>query len=324
MKKLGWILLAIVLGLLAVILIGPFLIPIPPLEGTLPPQQLADPDSQYMRIGDVDLHYKKAGTGEPSLVLLHGFPSSAYSWREVLAPLSKNHTVVAYDRPGFGLTSRPLEWSGENPYSPDAQPEILLSLMDELGLEQSVLVGNSAGGALAIQAALENPERVKALVLVAPAIYQGNDRPSLQQILLNTPQGRRAGVLLVRQIAEWGRELGKTAWHDPSKITPEIWDGYTLPLKTDNWDKALLEVARSSGSRENLADRLSELNIPVLVIAGDDDRIVPTQDSIRAASEIPGAELVVIPNCGHAPQEECPNEFLAAVNDFLARLEESN
>jgi len=75
--------------LLAVLLIGPFLIPVPPLEGTLPPEQLADPNSKFIDIHNVNLHYKEHGEGDPVFVLLHGFGASEFSWREVVAPLSK-------------------------------------------------------------------------------------------------------------------------------------------------------------------------------------------------------------------------------------------
>ena len=66
--------------------------------------------------------------------------------------------------------------------------------------------------------------------------------------------------------------------------------------------------------------RLNELQLPVLVISGDDDRIVPAQDSIRLSGEIPGAELAVIPQCGHVPHEECPDAFLKATLDFVSGL----
>jgi len=125
------------------------------------------------------------------------------------------------------------------------------------------------------------------------------------------------GPLFVRSIRNWGLEFGRSAWHDPSKITDEIWAGYTKPLQAENWDKGLYEVTLASRSL-GLDKRLDELQIPVLIITGDDDRIVPTEQSIRLAGELPNAELVVIPNCGHVPHEECPEPFLAAVNSFLA------
>ncbi len=99
----------ILLGVvLVVILVGPFLVPIPPLEGTASPERLADPDSRFIEVDGLVVHYKIAGQGSPAILLLHGFGASVFSWREVMEPLSWYGMVVAFDRPAFGLTSRPM------------------------------------------------------------------------------------------------------------------------------------------------------------------------------------------------------------------------
>jgi pimeloyl-ACP methyl ester carboxylesterase len=305
---------------LVVVLVGPFLIPIPPLEGAVPPEQLADADSQFIEVNGVKVHYKEYGQGqpgEPALILLHGFASSTYSWREVQEALAQGRRVVAFDRPAFGLTERPMEWDGPDPYSADAQADLTIGLMDALGIDQAVLVGNSAGGTVAALTALKHPERVPALVLVDAAIYQGG-RPGWFGWLSRTPQMQRLGPLLARNIQKWGRQFGEAAWHDPSRLSDEIWAGYTKPLQAENWDRALWNLTAASGA-SGLGEQLDRLQLPVLVLTGDDDRIVPTEQSVRLASELPDAELVVFPQCGHVPQEECPEAFLQAVEDFLAQ-----
>ncbi len=311
--------LLIALGvLLVILLVGPFLVPVPPLEGTVPPEQLADPDSRFIEVNGITVHYKMAGEGKPALILLHGFAASTFSWREVIGPLSEMGTVVAFDRPGFGLTERPMpgEWEGRSPYSPEAQADLTVGLMDALGIERAVLVGNSAGGTVALLTALTYPERVEALVLVSPAVYVGGGTPGWLRPLVNTPQMRHLGPLLARRIQDWGVEFARSAWHDPEKLTPEIWEGYARPLRAENWDRALWEVTRASRPL-GLEKRLGEVRVPVLVITGDDDHIVPTEQSIRLAGEIPGAQLAVIPECGHVPQEECPEPFLEAVTGWV-------
>lgn len=316
-----WIRIAlIVVGvLLCIVLIGPFLVPIPPLEGTLPPEQLADPDSQFVEVNGLQVHYKMMGEGEPVLVLLHGFGASLFSWHKVMEPLSEVGTVIAFDRPAFGLTERPLPgaWTGASPYSTEAQVELAVGLLDALGVERAILVGNSAGGAIAMLTALAHPEQVQALVLVDPAVYAGGGSPALVRLLSNTPQMRRLGPWLARRIQTWGRDLVGLAWHDPSRITPEDWAGYLKPLRAENWDRALWELTRASHP-SNLAQRLAEIQVDYLVITGDDDRTVPTEQSIRLSRELSHATLAIIPNCGHVPQEECPAEFLQAVKDFLS------
>lgn len=304
--------------LLVLLLIVPFLIPVPPLENTVPAESLADDDSKFIEINGVNVHYKTYGTGEPVFILLHGFGASLFSWHEVVNPLAEYGTVIAYDRPAFGLTERPLEWKGESPYSQDSQVELVIGLMDTLGIEKAILVGNSAGGTISMLTALKYPERIESLILVDPAVYAGGGAPAWIRPLLGTPQMRHLGLLFARQIQAQGVEFIKTAWHDPSKIPQSTFDGYQKPLQVGNWDKALWELTLSS-RESGLAERVSEFNLPILVVTGDDDRIVPTEQSLRLAEEIPNADLAVISQCGHLPHEECPDEFMQAVQDFLGK-----
>ena len=95
--------------------------------------------------------------------------------------------------------------------------------------------------------------------------------------------------------------------------------GYTKPLQVDNWDRALWEHTISQRA-EDLVPRLQEIRVPVLVITGDDDRIVPPDRSADLVNHLPDARLVVIPQCGHLPHEERPVEFMDAVADFLRGL----
>ena len=319
MKRLLRFLGGALLVILLLLLIVPLLIPIPPLEGTKPIEQLADPDSRFIEINGLSVHHKVRGQGEPIFILLHGFGASLFSWREVMTPLAAYGTVIAYDRPAFGLTERPLQWSGENPYSPEAQVALVIGLMDALGVERAILVGNSAGGTVAMQTALAHPDRLQALILVDPAVYGGGGAPAWVRPLLHTPQMRRLGPLLARQLQTRGPELIELAWHDPSRITPNVLEGYQKPLRAEHWDRALWELTLASRASD-LPERLSELTLPTLVITGDDDRIVPTAQAVRLAEELPNARLAILPQCGHLPHEECPAEFMQAVGEFRQRL----
>lgn len=308
-------------GMLLLPLVGPLVVPIPSLANTTTIEQLAGPDSLFVGLGELSVHYQERGEGEPVVVLLHGFGASLFSWREVMAPLAAYGRVVAFDRPAFGLTSRPLpgEWT-ENPYTPEAQVRLLIALLDELNISQAILVGNSAGGTIAVQAALAHPERVAGLVLVGAAIYAGGGAPAWVRPLLGTPQLDRIGPLISRQLAgEAGENLIRAAWFDPTQITPEIWEGYRKPLRVENWDRALWELTKASREAQ-LEGRLGGIHVPTLVVSGAEDRIVPLSQSQQLAQEIPGASLTVLPRCGHVPQEECPLAFMEAVSAWLARL----
>jgi len=315
-KKIARTLLILISILILAALIVPFLIPVPPLKGTRSIEELADPDSHFIDVNGLNVHYKMAGSGKPVFILLHGFGSSTFTWDNVMAPLSKYGSVVAFDRPAFGLTARPLTWSGQNPYTPEAQTDLVVGLMDKLGIEQAILVGNSAGGTIAAYTAIRYPKRVLELVLVDAAIYSGGGVPDWVKPLLKTPQMRHLGPLISRNLLSRGNELILQAWHDPTKVTPKILEEYAKFTELSDWDKALWEFTLA-GHDLKLGDRLDEIAQPVLVITGDDDRIVPTQESVRLSKELPLAGLVVIPNCGHVPQEECPEAFLQTITSFI-------
>ena len=154
------------------------------------------------------------------------------------------------------------------------------------------------------------------MILVDAAVYTGGGTPAFIRPLLNTPQMDHLGPLITRQFSRRGDDFARSAWHDPSRLTPEIWEGYRKPLQAENWDIALWEFTKAS-QIPDLPDQLALVQMPALVITGDDDRIVPTEDSIRLADELPNAELVVIPECGHIPHEERPELFMEAVIEFV-------
>lgn len=127
--------------------------------------------------------------------------------------------------------------------------------------------------------------------------------------------------MIARQIENNGDDFIRSAWHDPSKSTQETWDGYHKLLRAENWDRALWELTIASET-SNLAEQLVDLELLAPVITGDDDRNMPTEQSLRIAEELPNATLNVISECGHLPHEEQPYAFMQAVIVFLLELTE--
>jgi pimeloyl-ACP methyl ester carboxylesterase len=291
-------------------------------RSTVAPESLADPDSRFAEVKGLQLHYKVSGQGETNLVLLHGFAASHFSWRGMIAPLAERYRVVAFDRPGFGLSARPLpgEWTGDNPYSRPAQSDLTAAFLDELGLEQAVLLGHSAGGTIAVLTAQRHPHRVKALVLLAPAIYTQGGAPQWMLPLLSSPPARWLGPRFLRALFKRGERLFRMAWHDPSKVTAEMLAGHAKPFRVKHWDRALWEFLAASRPVADLVTRLPEITVPALVISGDHDRFVPAEQSKRLASELADAESCIIPQCGHIPHEECPTASLQAMAAVLDKL----
>lgn len=304
---------------LLILFVGPFLVPVPPFEGTRTSQELADEGSQFIEINGLAVHVKKNGLGKKNFILLHGFGASLFSWHAVMKPLGQLGTVIAYDRPAFGLTERPMEWESKNPYGPQANVDLLMGIIEYFGMQKVILVGNSAGATVAMDFFLQHKDRVEALILVDPAVYGNVDRFTWARPFIQLPQVQHLGPLFVRSIQKKGLELVEMAWYDPSQITQETWDGYTKPLLVDNWDKALWYFT-TAGQAVDLPNHFGEFKIPVLVITGDTDRIIPTENSVRLSEELPSAKLVIIPQSGHVPHEERPSQFMEAVESFLNTL----
>lgn len=314
--------LAFFFSLLALIIIVPLVVPIRALDNTVDASDLADEDSLFTQVNEIDVHYKdfnskKGDEGEKTFVLLHGFGSNIYTWHEIVDALATRGRVIAFDRPAFGLTEKPLEWQGTNPYSLKGQVNLTLGLLDELNIDQAIFVGHSAGATVSTALAVDHPTRVEALVLIDAAIYQGGGTPAWIRPLLYTPQMNRLGPTFMRQIAqEPGQNMIQSAWYDPEKLDADTTAAYRKPLQVHDWDKALWELTKASRS-PGLAPKLSEIRVPALVVSGREDMIVPLALSERLATDIPNAELTVLDTCGHVPQEECPQTFLESVENFL-------
>ncbi|MDP2872143.1 MAG: alpha/beta hydrolase [Bacillota bacterium] len=290
--------------------------------GTVPSRELGGERSRWFQRDGYAVHYQATGEGEPALLLMHGFGASLFSWHKVMEPLSAFGRVIAYDRPGFGITERPLpgSWADPTPYGDDENIWTAAALAAEAGGSGNlVLVGHSAGGRLAVLAALRHPDKVAALVLVAPALGRHPGFPGWVRALAATRAGRLVGPRLLRWlIARAGRLIG-LAWHDSSRLRQEDIEGYRLPLQARDWDRGLWEVVIASQPAA-LTGELGRLQMPVLFITGDDDRIVPAYETRANAARVPNGRMVVISECGHIPHEERPELFLAAVSSFLSTL----
>jgi pimeloyl-ACP methyl ester carboxylesterase len=191
--------------------------------------------------------------------------------------------------------------------------------MDSLGIEDAILVGNSAGGNVAAQTALAHPDRVEGLVLVDASIYGYGAAKDLVQGVLSAPIIQTVGPVIARIAAHFGTQVAHSSWHDPAKVPPETRSAYQRQMLADHWDFGFWEAGRV-GLPDDLAHRVDELDLPTLVITGDNDGVVPTEDSVRLAGELPNAQLAIMADCGHVPNEECPDQFIQATSEYLDSL----
>jgi pimeloyl-ACP methyl ester carboxylesterase len=297
---------------------APLLLPLPPLEGTVPPEDLADPDSRFIRFGSLNVHFKRRGTGKPIFVFLHGYLGGTFSWQQIFDAMAQSATAIVYDRPAFGLTTRPMpgDWEGPNPYGMDAQVRFLIALLDALDVDHATLIAHGIGCGVAAMASRLHPDRVERLVLVSPET-KGQGRPGWQRLFMATPQMRRLGPVLWRnKVIGQLEEILQKGWHNPSLVSPEKRDAYYKILRVDNWDRALWEFARATRP-DSQKSPPETIRAPTLVVAGESDRIEGTEEIVRFAAAIPQANLAVLPDAGYCPQEEAPEAFLQAIAEYL-------
>ena len=281
-------------------------------------------ESHFIEINGFNVHYRLAGSGKTLVVLLHGSFLSLRSWRLVLDGLAETATVIAFDRPAFGLTSRPLpSKTTEVSYTPEAQSDLLIALIDKLGFSKAVLVGNSTGGTIVLLTALRHPESVEGLVLADAMIYSGyatSEVPAFIKPALKamSPIFARLMKLMITRLYN---RLIRAMWYNKERLDSDVLGAFRSDLMNGEWSRAFWELF-SETHHLRLDERLKTMSGPSLVITGEHDSMVKKEESIRLAGELPCAELLVVPDCGHLPQEEKPEVFVLAVRKFLKRIEE--
>jgi pimeloyl-ACP methyl ester carboxylesterase len=314
---------ALLAGVLS-FLIVPFLIPFES-SGTMTAKQV-EPNAEFVEAAGLQVRVERAayagdcGCKAPLIVLMHGFGSSTFSWREVIQPLTKFGEILAYDRPAFGLTDRPTEWTGENPYGFEGNFALLDDLVAKFGDgRRIVLVGHSAGGQLAAEYARQRPTLESSLVLVDAAILTTGGGSGGLGWFLQLPQMQKLGPMLVAGIATSGDDLLEESYYNKVQLTQAVYDGYHKPLKIKGWEQAFYNF--TIAPRENdLKENLSELTMPTLVMTGEYDTVVPASDAPLLRSQIPGSELEIIAKSAHLPQEEQPAAFMDAFSKHWALL----
>ncbi len=279
--------------------------------------EAAAPDGHFVSVGGFRLHYVEAGpVAAPVLVLIHGFGSNTISWRATMAALAGEYRLIALDLLGFGYSAR----STARVHTLRRRAAHVWGLLDQLGIRQATLVGNSLGGAVALQCAWDAPERVARLVLVdAVAGYDGrggSPAPLLGELLRRTPLGTLLLANTFYDDARFAQGL-RAVYHDPSRLTPETLAGYLAPRRVRGSAATLLAITATPPDSD-LPNAIPAIQTPTLIVWGRQDRLMPAHYAEQLARDLPHSRPAWIEDCGHLPQEERPAEFVAHLRAFLS------
>lgn len=274
------------------------------------------PTENLLKIGRQFVYHERAGAG-PAVVLLHGFGASSFCWRRVIPLMAESHDVIALDLNGFGYTERPR---GTSAYSTSGQAALVVSVLDKLDVDSAVIVGHSYGAGVAAYLAQEHPDRVRALALVDGGAAVSRSRRGLPAILQPLVSWWVTSFMLNERAI--GEAL-RGSVRDPVVVTADMVEGYLRPLRVEGLDRALRGLTAPPPEFQAKVEP-SRIRQPTLIVWGREDEVIPLRVGESLFEALPDARLHVIEECGHLPMEETPEEFVAALREFLTFVAETN
>jgi pimeloyl-ACP methyl ester carboxylesterase len=305
-------------------------------KGPIGPDDLATPGVvRHVAVDGVDVAYVDTGGEQSPIVVVHGLSSYMGFWEYQVPFLARNHRVIVLDLPGFGASARPDDaWrtTGRNSaaiYSPPWYAGVVAEFMDAVGAPRATVMGHSMGGQIAMTLALDHPSKVSALVLSAPAGFERFTPGEAAWMASFWTDERALGASEDEVRANFMTAAFNR--HDAG-VERLIEERVRLGL-----DPSFRGTSRAVGRSiagmvlHPVLDRLAAIDCPTLIVYGTEDRMIPNPilhggrtRSIAEAGQraIRGAELVMIPGGGHTLHHDAPDEFNAAVQAFLGKLDD--
>ncbi len=266
----------------------------------------------------VPLFVEEHGDGGTTLLLLHGFGATGFTWRNWVPELARAHRVLVADLKGFGRSPKPRDGR----YSPHDHARAVQALLDAQRLDSVTLVGHSLGGGVALLTALRlldrgQLHRIRALVLVASAAYPQALPPFVSLARLRVLASLALTVLPTAAVV---RRVIAEIVTDVGCVTDDLVNGYADPLRGSAARYGLLNTALQIIPPDvpEVVARFPELDLPVKLVWGESDRVVPLWVGQRLHEALPRSSLDVLAGCGHLPTEEHPVASLELVTRFLA------
>ncbi len=294
--------------------------------------------SNFIKAGNLNIHYLTAGVGKP-VVLLHGWPTSSYLWRKVVEPLADTRTVIVPDLAGFGQSDKPLDAV----YTHNFHAEIFDDFLDRLGIEKTSLIVHDIGAPIGLLWAVRNQDRLERLVILNTLFYPDGScrlfythKISLLKrfwSIIFYPKGSLLLKFILLTIHTPGlrnlafssfgiSQIMKMGVENKEMISREVVAAYQSPFDSATGrqllNKTFLELQLDE--LEEIVQKLHTLKVPVYIVYGEKDSILPglAAEMHRLQHDLPDARLAAIPECGHYLQEDKPQELSSLLVRFLA------
>lgn len=270
---------------------------------------LAGLEERTVLVDGHELHYLEGGSGE-TVVLLHGIFAEKDHWVDFARPLTSRYRVIALDLPGFGESSRIAELQ----YDYAVQTQMLVNLLDKLGIKRAHLAGNSMGGTIAALVAIEYPERVASIAMVGAPHGVRSPNPSAMDKLIDAGKA----PLVARNPAEFDDMLSLVFSKRPFLPFPVMQASRSIAISNAESNQRIW--LSQLKDRYSLHDRIDKLKQPTLVLWGDSDRVFDVSGVGVLKTKLDRAEMHVLPGIGHLPMMEAPGTTSKIYAAFLEHL----
>lgn len=269
-------------------------------------------NNNFTQVEGINIHYLVSGVGE-TILLIHGWPTSSYLWRHMIPELAKKFRVIAIDLPGFGNSDKRIDDS----YSFRYYSRIIDGFLFNLNIDKITLGVHDLGGPLGLYWMVNNLEKVNRLVLFNTLVYPkfsfavklfglATMLPGIRN-LITSPYGIKKAIYF--------------GVYQKEKLSEETIQNYQKPFKDKNSRKVLLKSVQRLSIKgfEEINEKLKQFKGPVLILYGQDDKILPkVRDTMRQVkTDLPQSKIISFPNCGHFLQEEVSPQLSQAILNFM-------
>ena len=278
--------------------------------------RLPHTQSRYVKWEHGKLHYAAAGRGS-EVILIHGLGGSWDNWKIIIPLLSIRHRGYALDLPGFGLSDTP-----EISYTIPFMASAVLAFMKDAGVEKADFVGHSMGGHVLLELALNNPERIRHMILLDASGTQNLWEPLRRLALM--------GLELLEKNPDWlapgwARQIVESQFYKQGKESKEMVKFFTAALQRPEGRQLVRSFSKAAHGilKYPLGHRLREIRSSTMVVWGQNDKVLSLKHAVKLNREIIGSQMQVIPRCGHIPQLEKPEELARIMLEYLGDTDDT-